>query len=201
MDIILPAKKGPSKRPLILGVLLAFSLGMAAAVTLMKPVLQQTPASLAAAPSVAAPLRPVEDEKDHEFHKAISRLESDIDRYDEAMWLAEELGDRKRYMELVHASAGKNLEADTLWFEWQDHKKKKGLMAEGVKQAVMELPPLSGFNNTDKFKMLSEEHGLSEDVLRALKAEIEILFSDELLEKFGPVPTQDSETVPNGKPA
>ncbi|GEM_PF-2388500 len=187
MDIILPAKKGPSKRPLVLAVVLAFSLGMAAAVTLMKPVLQRASASTPAVPlPAAAQARPAEDEKDREFHTAISRLEGDIDRYFEAMWLAEELGDRKRYMDLVHVSALKNLEADTLWFEWQAYKKKKGLMAEGVKQAVMEMPPLPGFTDADKFKMLSEEHGLSEDALRALKAEIEILFSEELLEKFGP---------------
>lgn len=184
MEIILPAKKkGPSQRPLILGVLLAFMLGMATAVMMMKR-MNPAPSPPVSATAVVEP-RPAEDEKDREFHAAISRLEGDIDRYYDAMALAEELGDRKRYIKLVHASAAKNLEADTLWFEWQDHKRKKGLMAEGVKQAVMEMPPLPGFTNTDKFKMLSEEHNLSEYMLRALKAEMEILFSDELLEKFG----------------
>lgn len=184
MDIILPGKKSRKRRYWAGGITVALALGAAAALPAMQSALRARPS--------AEVSKPPQDDEGRRLYAEIARIESDIDRYYDAMDFAEEVGDRQLYVELVRVSAEKNLEADTAWFRWQEHKRRRGSFAEGVKHAVLEAPPLPGFSNDEKFRMLSERHGLPVETLRALKAQMEVLFMDEMLEKFGPEPERTS---------
>ena len=95
----------------------------------------------------------------------------------------ETLRDRHRYLEVAGAASKKLTEADELWD--QESRFQKGLV-NGMMSGMSENYE-SRFTREDKLGMLSEKYGVPVERLRALKADLEILFWDELADKFVPV--------------
>jgi predicted exporter len=124
----------------------------------------------------------------------IERVQGEIFQLYTSIMEAEKMRDRRKYLEITGVAAQKVLEADDLWE--QKTKSQKGL-ADGLMGGFNENYE-ARFMRADKFQMLSEKYGLPPERLRALKADIEVMFTDELAEKFAPMP--EGEEVPAEAP-
>ncbi len=116
----------------------------------------------------------------------LDKLEGEIYQLYTALDGAESLRSGSKYLEIVSAMEEKWNEADELWD--QKTRGKKGL-ADGLMGGFNENYE-SRFSREDKFRMLSEKFGVPVEKIRALKADLEIMFTDELAEKFAPQPAE-----------
>lgn len=126
---------------------------------------------------------PGADSKNYrDFEKAGKDLYGLMD----AVRQAEETRDRTRYMEVVGVAAAKSLEADAAWERWQadENAARRGLRS-GLEQGMFEYWGPDRFSASDKLEMLARSRGMDPALLRYLKAQLEILFQDEYLEKYG----------------
>lgn len=187
MEIIVPKAKPPRAPYLRALALVAVTAALvAAAVAYFRPA---GPADLP--PPPAAP----EDAVDVSYRERIQRIERELEGMTQALYRAEEFGDRAKYMEIARAAAARSLDADALWYEWRAHTEREGAVAEGMEQALFEGWKPVRFTERDKFELLAAEHGVTPDTVRALKAQIEVLFWEELADKFAP-PSEEGPQAP-----
>lgn len=125
-------------------------------------------------PAAFEPPRSPEQQKLTALEEEISHLISTMDQF-------ELIQNKSKYLEIVSVASEKNLEADALWEKLQASR--RGL-AHGLESGIFEVWDRR-FTTADKVAMLSEKYGVPADVLPKLKSDIEIMFSEELSEKFG----------------
>ena len=112
----------------------------------------------------------------------IEKLQGEMSQLFITLGDVERMRDRRRYMEVTAAASRKLVKADDLWEKRM--KTSKGL-ADGMMGGMNENYE-AHFSRVDKFRMLSEKYGLSVEKLRSLKGDLEVMFADELAEKFSP---------------
>ncbi|GEM_PF-2154248 len=134
----------------------------------------------ASIPSSSAAAADNETAAEKSLRSRVETFENELRSLGDALRMAEEFGDRSKYMEIVSVSAAKHVEADEAWRKWQAEK--HGLR-DGLEDGIFETW-MKRFTAEDKFRMLSERHGLSVDALKVLKGEFEVLFAEEMAEKF-----------------
>ena len=181
MEVVFPPRKEPPKHPVLTALVWVF-----------------VGAALAAGGVLvwkAWPRPPARRQLEELQHRTkLEELDRQMMNYSDAMYLAEELGDRKAYLENARQGAQKLIEADAEWNRLQElNADQKGMMM-GLRHGVTE-EPIHKFSEKEKFGMIATAHGLPEDTVRALKAEIEMIFADEFSQKFAtdPKATQSEE--------
>ena len=120
----------------------------------------------------------------------IDRLQGEMSQLFITLGDVERMRDRRRYLEVVAAAARRLSETDVLWEKKM--KSQKGL-ADGMMGGLNENFE-AHFTRDDKFQMLSEKYAIPAGKLRSLKADFEIMFADELAEKFSPAPEENQES-------
>ncbi len=108
------------------------------------------------------------------------KLEGEISQFAVALDGAETMRSRRKYLEIVGAAEDKLIEADDLLDEAL--KTQKGLV-DGMMGGLNENYE-ARFTRADKFEMLSKKYGLPVEKLRRLKANFELMFLEEFVEKF-----------------
>jgi hypothetical protein len=179
VDVVYPAKNRPPRHPVLTALLWAL-----------------VGAALAAGGFAAWKLWPRPSTRrqleELQHRTKLDELNRQMMNYSDAMYLAEELGDRKAYAENARQGAQKLIEADAEWNRLQELQgDQKGMML-GLRHGVTE-EPIHKFTEKEKFQMISEAHGLTEETARAVKAEIEMMFADEFAEKFATDPQAAAE--------
>lgn len=181
MDIILPRANEPGRKGGLVALLVLLACaaaGVAGALAFLRadnlPVVEEA-----------------EDAATAAYRQKIQALEIEIEKSREAMFDAEQFGDRVRYLEAVRAAAAKNAEADAQWQSWQEKERVRGAAAEGMKRAVTGEDPPNRFTNAQRLEMIAQEHDLKPEDLQKIKTEIEVVFEDEYLDKFGVLPAEE----------
>ncbi len=121
----------------------------------------------------------------------IEKLQGEMSQLFITLGDVERIRDRRRYLEVAAAASRKLVEADDLWEKRM--KTSKGL-ADGMMGGLNENYE-AHFTRADKFRMLSEKYGLPTEKLRSLKGDVEVMFADELAEKFSPAPEAAPENA------
>lgn len=121
---------------------------------------------------------------EEDYQRRMDRIQTEIDRNTDAMFQAEEFGDRAAYMGLVRKSAEKVLEGDREWERWRSTSGPESAPVLGVRHAITGEMPLR-FTDTQKIEMLAAEHSLTVEQALMIKAELEVLFAEEWMQKFG----------------
>lgn len=124
-----------------------------------------------------------------ELDSRIEKLEGEFSQLTQSLQDVETMKNRSKYLEILGAAEKKLIASDDLWDEKE--KVQKGLR-DGMLGGINENYE-ARFSPQEKFQMLSEKFDLPVDKIRALKADVEILFSDELAEKFAPAPADGSQ--------
>ena len=125
----------------------------------------------------------------------IEKLQGEMSQLFITLGDVERMRDRRRYLEVAAVAAQKLNEADDLWDRRM--RSQKGL-ADGMMGGMNENYE-SHFTRADKFQMLSEKYSLPVGKLRSIKGDLEVMFADELAEKFSPAPEIPAEEEKGAK--
>jgi hypothetical protein len=133
----------------------------------------------------------------------IEKLDGEVNQLYTTMTEAESMHDRRKYMEILSVASPKLVQADEIWEE--EIKARRGTF-HGMMAGMSENYD-AYFSPEEKFEMLSEKYKIPVATLRTLKADIELVFSEQFVEKFTPFdandvqpglePTQDTQVSAN----
>lgn len=112
--------------------------------------------------------------------RRLAQLEEELYRLTDAMIGFERMQNRPKYLEALEVASVKNLEADAIWEKSQAAK--RGLI-DGLEGGFFEVWE-QRFSPHQKFEMLSEKYSVPEEKVKKMKSDIEIMFAEELSEKF-----------------
>ena len=123
---------------------------------------------------------------DSKNYRDLEKAGKDLYGLMDVVYHAEEMRDSAKYLEAVGRAAKKSVEADAAWERWQaeENAAQRGLKA-GLEQGMFEYWAPHRFSAAEKIDMLARSRGMDPAELRRLKAQLEILFQDEYLEKYG----------------
>lgn len=123
---------------------------------------------------------------DSQNYRDLEKAGKDLYGLMDVVYHAEEMRDSAKYLEAVGIAAKKSVEADAAWERWQaeENAARRGLKA-GLEQGMFEYWAPHRFSASEKIEMLAQSRGMDPADLRYLKAQLEILFQDEYLEKYG----------------
>ena len=130
--------------------------------------------------------------------KKLEKIQEEMAHISMALEQAEDLRDKKAYMQALARAAGKNIEADEIWEKWQEKDASAKGLKEGMEHALFEKYARP-FTSVEKFEMLSSQYNLPQETLRTLKSEMEIMFAEEFEEKFRPSGDKDQQPAAEPK--
>lgn len=116
------------------------------------------------------------------------KLESELSHFYIAMDEAEAMRSGSKYLGVVSEAENTIMQADALLEEAA--KAQKGIV-DGMMGGLSENYE-SRFTQADKFRMLSEKYHLPPEKIQKIKADVELMFLEELMAKYAPVVSEES---------
>ncbi|MCG3176628.1 MAG: hypothetical protein MOGMAGMI_01586 [Candidatus Omnitrophica bacterium] len=133
---------------------------------------------------------------DSPHYKTMEEAGKDLYGLMDVVYHAEEMRDSAKYLEAAGLAAKKSVEADLAWERWQAEElaAQRGLKA-GLEQGIFEYWAPHRYSAAEKLEMLAQSRGMDPADLRYLKAQFEVLFQDEYVEKYGRHEHLDEESA------
>ncbi len=110
----------------------------------------------------------------------MAQLQGELFQLYTAMDGFESMRNSSKYLEIAGEAGKKLIEADDLW---EEHAKARHGAFDGMIGGIVENYE-GRFTSAEKLEMLGKKYGISPDKLRLIQAELEIMFSSDLAEKY-----------------
>lgn len=115
------------------------------------------------------------------WEERVYGLQGDLFRLYTSLDAYEAMKNRRKYLQILQSAERKLIALDDLWDE--KTQSQKGIF-DGMRSGLNDYYEVR-FTPDEKFEMLARKFGMPKSKLRRLKADIEIMFSEELYDKFG----------------
>ncbi len=130
------------------------------------------------------------EKKTYELQGDLFKLYTSLDGF-------EAMKNRRKYLQVLQSAERKLMQLDSLW---DAKSRKQNAVFDGMRSGLNEYYEVR-FTPEEKLQILSRKFGLPVNKLRRLKANLEIMFTEELAEKFAPAEEpQYNEATPKNQP-
>lgn len=115
------------------------------------------------------------------WEQKVYGLQGDLYRLYTSLDAYEAMRNRRKYLQILQSAERKLIQMDDLW---EDKVRSQQAVFDGMRSGLNEYYE-TRFTSDEKFAMLARKFGVPQSKLRRLKADIEIMFSEEFADKFG----------------